>query len=139
MSATPLLPSPAETKRSRPRLSWRGKFHVALRGMKFGIRGHSSFAIHFFVAALVIAAGIVLHCNAVEWCLLVGCIGMVLTTELINSTIETLFACLDEAIRDKAWPCLDIAAGAVLMAALTAVVIGLIIFLPKLAALKLIS
>ena len=37
-----------------PRRSWRDKFKVAFRGLKLGIRGHSSFSVHFFFAALVV-------------------------------------------------------------------------------------
>jgi diacylglycerol kinase len=126
-------PQPTEPARQRPRLSWRGKFQVALRGLRFGIHGHGSFVVHFFFAALVVGLAAVLTCERLEWCLLIGCIGLVLTAELFNSTIETLFRHLDEATRDKAWPCLDIAAGAVLLASATAVIIGLLIFLPRLA------
>jgi diacylglycerol kinase len=121
----------------RPRRPWRTRFAVAFRGIKLGIRGHSSFSVHFFFAALTVAAAIVLYCDVVEWCALLGCIGFVLTAELFNSAIETLFSGLDEATRQKVWPCLDIAAGAVLLASILAVVIGTIIFLPKLAALVL--
>jgi diacylglycerol kinase len=113
---------------------WRTKFGVAFRGLKVGIRGQSSFFVHFFFAALTVAAAIVLSCDGVEWCLLTGCIGFVLTTELLNSALETLFRGLDEAGKKRAWPCLDIAAGAVLLASITAIIIGAIIFLPKLAA-----
>jgi len=74
----------------------------------------------------------VLHCDLVQWCLLLGCIGMVLTTELVNSAIETLFRGLDEESRPRALPCLDIAAGAVLLASITASVIGSLIFLDRL-------
>jgi diacylglycerol kinase len=116
----------------RKKLSWRGKFRVAFRGWKLGVRGHSSFFVHFFVAALVLAAAVALRCQPLEWCLLIGCIGMVLTAELVNSAVETLFRGLPDEIKDRVWPCLDIAAGAVLLASLTAAVIGLIIFLPKL-------
>jgi diacylglycerol kinase len=133
MPVTPILTPSTESPPPRPRLSWRGKFRVAVRGLKFGIRGHSSFAVHFFFAALVLVSAVVLACDRLEWCVLIGCIGLVLTAELFNSTIETLFACLDEATRDRAWPCLDIAAGAVLLASATASILGLIIFLPKLA------
>jgi diacylglycerol kinase len=120
----------------RPRRrSWLAKFHDAFRGLKIGVRGHSSFFVHFFAAALVIAAAVVLRCVVWEWCVLVGCIGLVLTAELFNSAIETLFLGLDEATRERAWPALDIAAGAVLLASLPAVVVGLLVFLPKLAAL----
>jgi diacylglycerol kinase len=102
--------------------------------MKVGVRGHSSFFVHFFFAALVVAAAIVLDCDPLEWCLLLGCIGFVLAAELLNSAIETLFRGLDEGTKRRVWPCLDIAAGAVLLASIVAVLIGAIIFLPKLAA-----
>jgi diacylglycerol kinase len=129
----PELPSvEIEDVPPRRKLSWREKFQVAFRGWKFGVRGHSSFFVHFFFSALVVAAAVVLNCNAVEWCLLIGCIGLVLTTELFNSAIETFFRGLPDDIKDRVWPCLDIGAGAVLMASLTASIIGLIIFLPKL-------
>jgi diacylglycerol kinase len=113
---------------------WRSKFYVAFRGIAFGVRGQSSFRVHFVFAVLVPVAAAVLRCDAVEWCLLLGCIGLVLTTELLNSTVEMLFRGLDGKAQDRVWPCLDMAAGAVLVASLTAVVIGLIIFAPKLAA-----
>jgi diacylglycerol kinase len=123
---------PAPKRSRRP---WRDKFRAAFRGIKLGIRGHSSFSIHFFFTALVLAAAIAFSCDLLEWCLLLGCIGMVLTAELFNSAIETLFRGLDEPTRERVWPCLDIAAGAVLLASILAVVIGCLIFIPKLAGL----
>jgi diacylglycerol kinase len=131
----PLIPPPREDEpstRRRPRRRWRDKFREAFRGLKLGVRGHSSFSVHFFFAALVLAAALVFRCDRVEWCILLGCIGMVLVAELFNSSVETLFRGLDEATRDRAWPALDIAAGAVLLASITASVIGAIVFLSKL-------
>jgi diacylglycerol kinase len=121
----------APKKRKRP---WRQKFGDAVRGLKKGIRGHSSFFVHFFVAALVISTGFVLNCEPLEWCILVFCIGFVLTAELFNSAIETLFRGFDEQTKDKSWPALDIAAGAVLMASITAAIIGVIVFVHRLLA-----
>jgi diacylglycerol kinase len=119
--------------RPRSRRPWRDKFRAAFRGLKMGVRGHSSFFVHFFFTALVLVAAIVLKCGLSQWCLLLGCIGLVLTAELFNSAIETLFRGLDEPTRDRVWPCLDIAAGAVLLASITASVVGSIIFLSRLA------
>jgi diacylglycerol kinase len=119
--------------RPRPKRSWRHKFRAAFRGIKLGIRGHSSFFVHFFFAALVVAAAVVLRCGWVEWCILLGCITLVLVAELFNSAIETLFRGLDPATQDRVWPCLDIAAGAVLLASIAAAVIGSIVFLQSLA------
>lgn len=126
-------PSPGPAPRTKPRRSWRDKFRDAFCGLKLGIRGHSSFFVHFFFAALVVAAAVVLRCTLVEWSLLLGCVGVVLTAELFNSAIETLFHGLDEATKHRARACLDIAAGAVLMASLFALVIGGMVFLNKMA------
>jgi diacylglycerol kinase len=115
----------------RPPRSWRGKFGDAFRGLKLGIRGQSSFFVHFFFTAVVVAAAIAFGCSVVEWGLLLGCIGMVLVAELFNSAIETLFRGLDESAKQKAWPSLDIAAGAVLLASVVAVLIGSLVFLNR--------
>jgi diacylglycerol kinase len=116
----------------RPRRSWKSKFRDAFRGLKLGVRGHSSFFVHFFFSVLVVAAGLVLRCRALEWCLLLACIGMVLTAELFNSAIETIYRGVDAATQPRIRPCLDIAAGAVLLASIAAAVIGSIVFLGRL-------
>jgi diacylglycerol kinase len=127
------FPEPAEPQApKRPPRRWRHKFGDAFRGLKLGVRGHSSFSVHFFFAALVVAGAIVLRCGLLEWCLLLGCIAMVLTAELFNSAIETLFRGLDEDTQSRTWPCLDIAAGAVLLASIAAAVIGSLVFLRQL-------
>ncbi len=72
---------------------------------------------------------IALDCTLIEWCLIILCIGGVLTAELFNSSIEELFRGLEEATRSRWNPCLEIAAGAVLMASLTAVAVGGLIFI----------
>lgn len=122
-------------ERTQPPRPWRAKFGDAFRGLKLGIRGHSSFFVHFFFTALVLLAAVVLGCTLLEWCILLGCIGLVLTAELFNSAIETLFRGLDEDTRNRVWPCLDIAAGAVLLASATAALVGSIVFLHRLLAL----
>jgi diacylglycerol kinase len=122
---------PESSSPPRPRQCWRDKFKVAFRGIKLGIRGHSSFSVHFFFSALVLAAGIVLECQLWEWCVLLGSIGFVLTAELFNSAIETLFRGLDETTKERAWPALDIAAGAVLLASIFASIVGGLVLLNR--------
>ncbi len=111
----------------RRRRTWCDKFGDAFRGLKFGIRGQSSFAVHFFAAAAVVISAATLRCSATEWALLTFAIGLVLTAELFNSAIETLFRGLDPETRERSWRSLDIAAAAVLMASVTAVAIGLFV------------
>jgi diacylglycerol kinase len=112
------------TSGPKPRRSWRDKFRDAFRGVGLGVFGHSSFRVHIACAALVVAAGLALRCALWEWCVLLGCIGLVLTAELFNSALETLFHGLDDASKARIKGCLDIAAGAVLLASLTAAVVG---------------
>jgi diacylglycerol kinase len=138
MSAAPRIPQVGEEERpiapveARPRRSWPRKFGDAFRGLKRGIRGQSSFSVHLFFAALVVAAAIVLRCSLEQWGLLVICIGLVFTAELFNSAVETLFRGLDEDARARVWPCLDIAAGAVLVASIAAAIVGGLVFLVRL-------
>jgi diacylglycerol kinase len=143
MSAMPSVPeaSPAGAgpdARESPR-PWKRKFGNAWRGLKRGMRGQSSFSVHFFFAALVIAAAIVLRCTLEQWGLLFICIGGVLTAELFNSAVEFLFRGLDEDAQARAWPCLDIAAAAVLVASIAAALVGILIFLSRLADILLIA
>jgi diacylglycerol kinase len=123
---------PDSASRGKRRRSWRHKFRHAFRGLKLGVRGHSSFSVHFFFAALVIAAAIVFRCELLDWCLLLGCIGMVLASELFNSAVETLFHGQDERTKTRTAAALDIAAGAVLVASLGAAIIGSLVFLHRL-------
>jgi diacylglycerol kinase len=120
-----LPPEPMPTPKSRR--SWRAKFREAFRGIKLGIRGHSSFFVHFFAATLVIVTASVVQCDLMEWSILIGCIGLVLTAELFNSAIETLFRSLDSVARDRHHGALEIAAGAVLMASITAATVGILV------------
>lgn len=118
--------------RLRSRRSWRERLRPPCRGIKLGVRGHSRFFVHFFSTALVLASAIVLRCNLVQWCLLLGCVGAVFIAELLNSALVALFRGLDEESRRRVDPCLDIATGAVLLACVTAGVIGVLIFLSRL-------
>ena len=120
--------------RIKPPRRWRDKFAEAFRGVRVGVQGQSSFFVHLFFACLAVLAAIALQCDPVEWCLVVGCIGLVFTAELFNSAIETLFKGLDPAARDRVYHALDIAAGAVLVASLTAATVGAIVFGRKLLA-----
>jgi diacylglycerol kinase len=118
----------------KPKRPWIDKFRDAFRGLWLGVRGHSSFYVHFACAILALALAAILRCNRIEWCLIVGCVGLVLAAELVNSAVETLVHGLDDATKGRVSACLDIAAAAVLVASLTAGIVGAIVFVPKLLA-----
>ena len=120
--------SPAPPRRR----SWSRKFADAFRGLKLGVRGHSSFFVHFFVTTVVIAAAAILRVKLEHWCILLGCITAVFAAELFNSAIEVLCRTIEiERLPNGKAP-LDIAAGAVLAVSIGSAVIGAIVFVADL-------
>ncbi len=107
--------------------SWRRKFANAFRGVHRSVRGQSSFFVHFFAAALVVAAGVVLRVSWIEWCLLILCIGLVLAAETLNTALEALARAVDRQPNPHLRDALDISSGAVLMASAAAAIVGLVI------------
>jgi diacylglycerol kinase len=117
----------------RPERLWRDKFRDAFRGLKQGVRGQSSFFVHLFFATAVIVAGLVLQVDRIEWCILLLCIGGVLTAEMANSAIESMAKAITHESNPHVGGALDIGGAAVLIASIIAAVIGSIIFLHRLA------
>jgi diacylglycerol kinase len=112
--------------------SWGQKFAHALRGFKLGIRGQSSFFVHFFVASVVIVAGFVLQVERWEWSVLVLCITVVLAAEMFNSSLEHFGRAVEGSFNPELGRALDIAAAAVLVTSIGAAIIGAIVFLLRL-------
>jgi len=115
-----------------PERSWVHKFRDAFRGVKAGVRGQSSFFVHFFIAALVVAAGAVLQVSLIEWCLLLLCIAGVLTAEMFNSALESMAKAITGESDPHLGNSLDIGSAAVLSASVGASIIGTIIFANRL-------
>jgi diacylglycerol kinase len=131
LTLSPMQPFTKPTS-EKPGRTWRAKFADAFRGLTYGIQGQSSFFVHFFLTALVLAAATVLACPLRDWIVLLLCIGLVLTAELFNSALEALFHGLDDRIKARCHRALDIAAAAVLMASITAAVVGSLVFVNRL-------
>ena len=110
---------------------WVDKFREAFHGIGLVFRYESSFRVHVFVAVVVVVLATVLKCDAVEWAVLVLCIGVVLGAEAFNASIETLFHALDESTKARMTGSLDRAAGAVLLVCLASAVVGLVIFVRR--------
>ncbi|MHB1037617.1 MAG: diacylglycerol kinase [Pirellulales bacterium] len=109
--------------------SWLSKFGDAFRGAKRGVRGQSSFFVHFFAAAAVVAAAVALEASLLEWCVLLLCIAIVLTAEMFNSALESLAKAISREPDRQLGEALDIASAAVLVASLGAAAVGAAIFI----------
>lgn len=107
-------------------------FSYAIKGIWHAIATQLNFRVHLLAALVALFAGYALHISSGEWLWIALCIGMVLAAELINTAIELLTDLVSPGYDKKAGMVKDMAAAGVLITALTALVIGLIIFLPKL-------
>ena len=87
--------------------------------------------IELACAVITVLIGIILHIEAFEWCLVLLCIGGVLSAEMLNSSLEKLADQVTLERRPEIGKLKDMAAAAVLIIAIVAIIIGCIIFLPK--------
>lgn len=120
-TSTPPSSQPSPVRR------WSMKFLCAFRGLRVGSRGQSSFFVHLPMACFVLAAAAQLRVTTIEWCLLVLCITIVLTAELLNAALETLARVITQEFHPEVRDALDIAAAAVLVASLGSAVVGVLI------------
>lgn len=111
-------------------------FGYAFKGIATAYQeGQVNIRIHTTLACMAVLLGILLSVNTMEWIILLLCIGLVISAEIANSSIEKLVDIVSPEWNEQAGKVKDMAAGAVLVLALIALIVGGIIFLPKLIAL----
>lgn len=103
----------------------------ALDGIAYTTSHERNFKIEIIFACLVTIASFILKVSILEWAVLILVIGMVLTLEMINTAIERCIDLVTKEYRELAKAAKDVAAGAVLIMSMFSVIIGIIIFLPK--------
>lgn len=106
-------------------------FKYSFAGIKYAFKYEQSMTIHILIAVIIIILGLVLHISMMEWLFCFMLIGLVTATELINTSIEAVVDLTCPEMHPLAKIAKDTASAAVLVFALTALVSGLIIFLPK--------
>nr|WP_246001090.1 diacylglycerol kinase family protein [Oceanobacillus piezotolerans] len=107
-------------------------FSYAWSGIKQAFQEERNFRIHLVSAILVIMTAGMLRFQVLEWAILILVIGQVLVAELINSAIERMVDYFKPDYHPAAGFIKDVAAGAVLVAAIIAIMVGSFLFLPKL-------
>ena len=106
-------------------------FKYAFEGIFTALKAEKNMKIHFIIMILVIILGIILKISRIEWIICIILFGFVISLELVNTAIENAVDLITQEINPKAKIIKDVSAGAVLVAAITAVIAGLIIFIPK--------
>jgi undecaprenol kinase len=114
---------------SRRRLA--KSFRFAFQGIHHAFQNEKNFRFHMTAALLVAGCGIFFQLNKIEWLFIIICIFGMFALELINSALERAIDLVTEEYRVLAKQAKDMAAGAVLIYAMMTVLIGLMIFLPK--------
>ncbi|WCM43053.1 diacylglycerol kinase family protein [Flavobacterium sp. CBA20B-1] len=103
----------------------------ALKGFYLLISTEHSIIAQLLISGFMCGVGFYFEISLVEWMFQILAIGLVLTTESLNTAIEAVCDYIQPKFDKKIGFIKDIAAGAVTFAALTAIVIGAIIYLPK--------
>lgn len=107
-------------------------FKHAFRGLRIVIKEEHNARIHLAATLMVLVFGFILKVSLTEWLVLIISIALVWAMELINSSIERICDFISPKKDDAIKNIKDITAAAVLVVALSAAIVGLIIFLPKL-------
>jgi diacylglycerol kinase len=107
-------------------------FKHAIDGLIHAFRSQPNFRIHCLIALAVLIAGWLYQISNVEWALIIFTILWVLLSEMMNTAVESMVDLITNEYQEQARVAKDVAAGMVLLGALGSVIIGLIVFLPKL-------
>lgn len=107
-------------------------FGYAFQGIFTSLAKERNLKIHFVIAILVVIFGFILKIALWEWLVCLILFGLVISLELINTTLEEVVDLVSPKWHEKAKRTKDAAAGAVLFSALISAIIGIVIFMPKL-------
>lgn len=127
----PVSPTKPE---ARPfRLSERfASFRFAVAGLLRMVRTQHNTRVHLAVAGIIVTVGFVCEISTAEWCWIIAAIAMVWITEALNTAVEYLGDAVTTESHPQIGHAKDVAAGSVLLAAVFAVLIGLLVLGPHL-------
>ncbi len=120
-----------ERKKQKGIKKFINSFSYPIKGLKYAYRNEQNLAVDVGIAILVLIAGFIFKLDTTEWVVVVFTIGAVLSLELVNSSIEAAVDLVTEEYHPLAKVAKDTSAAAVFVIAIVAVIVGLIIFLPK--------
>lgn len=106
-------------------------FGYALQGLKYCFYSEKNFRVQLCVAIIAFVGGLYFRISSNELLTILFCSALVLSLEMINTTIEKLSNEISQTINPVIKQVKDIAAGAVLLSAVISFIAGIIIFFPK--------
>lgn len=106
--------------------AWVCRFGYALRGVGIAVASESNFWVYAVFLAATAAAGAWLEISTERWCLVALSSAMVIVAEMFNTAIEHLAKAITRERRPELRDALDVASGAVLLAAIGAAIVGVL-------------
>ncbi len=107
-------------------------FQFAFSGLKEAVTKGRNFRIQISLGLLAVFLGLIFKLSEFEWLDLVIIITLILILELINTSLEAVVDLVSPEIKEKAKIAKDVAAAAVLVTSIASIIIGAIVFIPKL-------
>lgn len=107
-------------------------FYYAFEGFKTAVKEEPNFRIHLTIATIALILATVLGFALTEWLVLLFTISLVLILELVNTSMEEIVNLVNPETHPLAKKAKDVMAAAVLLSAFIAIIIGFVLFLPKL-------
>ncbi|MDR1991344.1 MAG: diacylglycerol kinase [Mycoplasmataceae bacterium] len=120
-------------EKKKTKWTWLKKFAYAFRGLYFSLKEEASLIVHIVIAVIVLIIASLLHASmsSLDWVVIVLIIGMVIGMELLNTAIENLVDIVIFKYNYNAKKIKDISAAATLILTITSIIVGLIVFIPK--------
>ena len=120
-----------ERKKQKGLKKFINSFTYPIKGLRYANKNEQNLAFDVGMALIVVIFGFLFKVNKYEWAILVLTIGLVISCELINTAIEAVVDLVTEEYHPLAKVAKDTSAAAVLVFAIVAIIVGLIIFVPK--------
>ena len=109
-------------------------FTYAFSGLRLVFAHEHNAWIHAVATICVVVAGFLFRISLLEWTVVVICIAMVISAEIINSSLERMADFVQPEMDNRIKEIKDLGAAAVLVCAIASVIVGIVIFLPKIIA-----
>ncbi|HPO59382.1 MAG TPA: diacylglycerol kinase family protein [Anaerolineaceae bacterium] len=104
-------------------------FLYACQGIAYALRTQPNTRIILAMTAVAFVASFLLRLDALEWAAIIFAVGLVWVAELVNTAVESVLDYLNPPIHPLVKAAKDVSAGAVLLASITALLIGIVVLL----------
>lgn len=105
---------------------------IAFEGVRFVLRTQKNAWVHVTITVLVLLMGVLMGLDRLEWVLILLTLGMVWAAESFNTAMEVMIDFVSPEQRPLAKTCKDVSAAGVLITAIVSVLVGVLIFGPRL-------